>query len=30
MATFPQPGYFFQITTIEQFLLKAAGSFRKI
>lgn len=30
MATFSQPGYFFEITAIEQFLLKAAGSFRKI
>lgn len=26
----PPPGYFFEITAIEQFLLKAAGSFRKI
>lgn len=30
MTTLPQPGYFFEITAIEQFLLKASGSFRKI
>lgn len=30
MTTLPEPGYFFEITAIEQFLLKAAGSFRKI
>lgn len=28
--TTPSPGYFFEITAIEQFLLKAAGSFGKI
>lgn len=30
MTTLPEHGYFFEITAIEQFLLKAAGSFRKI
>lgn len=30
MTTLPQPSYFFEITAIEQFLLKALGSFRKI
>lgn len=30
MTTLPQPSYSLEITAIEQFLLKALGSFRKI